>query len=330
MANKVQTLVIPFFKVDIEILNDSKVKMLRKMPAGDTLFVLWIGLLSLAMKADDPGTVELGRGIPFSPDMLSAELDIDISVVRMGLETFARLRMIEILPGDTIFVSNFEKHQALDKIRSNREATRKRVAAHRERKHLLLNSKGNSYNEDCNANVTNHVTNKEENCNGTEKNLIDINRIDINREFTTREKSESLSSFPKSSKPKFASFKSPTPSDFEHRGLDLQITDTIDYWNSKSNLPRYRYNVMTMPDAGEMRHQFDAFGEDEIKKAIDNLDKYYPLESPKYRPSAFNRFVLKSLERWTDDANPGERYEDEEQQQPKTKLSQEQLNEIFK
>jgi len=63
---------LSFIKLDIEIMNDSKIKMIRKMPDGAKLFELWIGLLCLGMKSGRPGCVEIGDGIPFSARMLSA------------------------------------------------------------------------------------------------------------------------------------------------------------------------------------------------------------------------------------------------------------------
>lgn len=318
MSNKVQTLVIPFFKVDIEILNDSKVKMLRKMPAGDTLFVLWIGLLSLAMKADDPGAVELGRGIPFSDDMLAAELDIEIQTVRMGIETFKKLRMIEVFGNGVIFVSNFEKHQALDKIRSNREATRKRVSDHRERKKLLLEDNSNSYNDDCNGIVTNHVTPEPENCNGTEKNRIELNRIDINREKSADAPKISPSPIKKvnnfkpggktkADKPKFVAGGTKQP-DIKPDSLSAQIDATIDHWNKSDKLPRCRFNTLTMPDIAAINNIFNAYGSKDIKAAIDNFVKYFDKEN--FTPSSFSRFIVGSLDRWVDDCKPWDRYED--------------------
>ena len=102
---------LSFIKLDINIMNDTKIKIIRKMPAGASLLEMWIGILCLGMKSGNPGVLEICDGIPFEPETLSAELDIDLPTVKLGIETFTRLRMIEHLHNGTMFISNFEKHQ---------------------------------------------------------------------------------------------------------------------------------------------------------------------------------------------------------------------------
>lgn len=300
MANKIQTLIIPFFKVDIEILNDSKIKLLRKMPEGDTLLVLWIGLLSLAMKADDPGTVELGKGIPFTAEMLSAELDIKITTVRMGLETFQKLRMVDMLDADTIYITNFEKHQALDKIRSNREATRKRVASHRQRVKSIAQNNSNGYNDDCNANVTNDVTNQSKNSNGTEENLIEFNRIDINREEKEYTRDER---FP----PPPPLEKITKDSEFETDTGKYNIDSMISVWNSLNNLPLFRGTSLNLKDPAEVYKSISLYSQAEVIKAIENIDGCWNL-TDEHKPGGIEKFLINSLNRWVDEVKPFDRY----------------------
>lgn len=115
---------LSFIKLDINIMNDSKVKFIRKMPDGDKLLVLWIGILCLGMKSGNPGIVEIGDGIPFTAETLAVELDIQLNTVKMGLETFAKFKMIEVWKNQEIFIVNFEKHQTLEKIRKSKEKSR--------------------------------------------------------------------------------------------------------------------------------------------------------------------------------------------------------------
>ncbi len=295
MSNKVQTLIIPFFKVDIEILNDSKIKMLRKMPAGDSLFVLWIGILSLAMKSDDPGTVELGRGIPFSPEMLAAELDMEIATVHLGLETFVKLKMIEMIHNDTIFVTNFEKHQSLDRIRQTREATRKRVAKYRERKKIEAIEHSNSYNEDCNADVTNEGKLR----NGTDKIREDYNRIDKNRD---REEQFSPSNSGAQKYQSFFSSPDPQPEEFEKFDPDVnrqRFMEIKSHWKLKPNLPSTRaLDVNTRVDS-EVLDVLAVFPNNDIFQAIDNLSKCYEKIELNWRPKSFSEFIkMKKIEKW--------------------------------
>ena len=124
---------LQFIKLDIEIMNDSKIKMIRKMPDGAKLFELWIGLLCLGMKSGRPGCVEIGDGLPFNVRMLSAELDIPETTIELGLKTFTELRMIEQFDDSTFFLSNFEKHQELEKIEIKKINERDRKRKYRDK-----------------------------------------------------------------------------------------------------------------------------------------------------------------------------------------------------
>ena len=124
---------LSFIKLDINIMNDTKIKIICKMPAGSDMLKMWLGVLCLGMKSGTPGVLEIGDGIPFEAETLSNELDIPLQTVKLGLKTFEKLKMIEYAENGTIFISNFEKHQELDKIRLGKEKTRLRVQQHRDK-----------------------------------------------------------------------------------------------------------------------------------------------------------------------------------------------------
>lgn len=129
---------LSFIKLDINIMNDTKIKLIRKMPDGDSVLVLWIGLLCLGMKSGKPGVIEVGDGIPFSDEMLSIELDIPINTVRLGLKTFQEFKMIEVWNDGQTYITNFEKHQELVKIQASKEKSRESSRKYREQLKLSL------------------------------------------------------------------------------------------------------------------------------------------------------------------------------------------------
>lgn len=124
---------ISFIKLDINILNDSKIKIVRKLPDGDKLFLLWVGMLCLAMKSARPGVLEISDGLPYNDELLAGELDLELNVVRLGLDWFVKLKMIELLENGEVFLINFSSHQALEKIEKKREQARLRKQRQRER-----------------------------------------------------------------------------------------------------------------------------------------------------------------------------------------------------
>jgi len=129
---------LSFIKLDINIMNDTKIKLIRKMPDGDSILVLWIGLLCLGMKSGRPGILELGDGIPFTGESLSVELDIPLNTVKLGLETFQHFKMIEVWENGETYLINFEKYQSLDKIEDIKIKSRESSKRYREKKKAEL------------------------------------------------------------------------------------------------------------------------------------------------------------------------------------------------
>jgi predicted phage replisome organizer len=124
---------INWIKLDINILDDQKIKIIRSYPDGNALFALWIGLLCMAMKGARAGIIEIADGLPYSLADLASALNISQKTVELGLTIFAKYRMIDIFDGNTIEVINFSKHQKLEVIEHKRELARKRTNEYRMR-----------------------------------------------------------------------------------------------------------------------------------------------------------------------------------------------------
>ncbi|MHB8337933.1 MAG: phage replisome organizer N-terminal domain-containing protein [Ignavibacteriaceae bacterium] len=128
---------LSFIKLDINIMDDSKIKFIVKLPDGDKLFRLWVGLLCLGMKSSRPGIIEIGDNIPFTTEMLANHFDMELNTVKLALETFQRFKMIEFWDDQSIFICNFAQHQQLDKIEKARGVSRLSSARYREKIKLL-------------------------------------------------------------------------------------------------------------------------------------------------------------------------------------------------
>ncbi len=129
---------ISWIKLDINILDDAKIKIIRSHPNGDSVVLLWIGLLCLAMKSSRPGTIEIADGLPYTLDDLANQFNIEKKTVEMGIALFVKYRMIEVFQGGVIDILNFSKHQSLDKIEFVREQNRVRQRRHRKSKLLAI------------------------------------------------------------------------------------------------------------------------------------------------------------------------------------------------
>lgn len=122
---------INWLKLDVNILDNSKIKIIRSYPDGDSIVVLWIGILCLAMKSPKPGFIEISDGIPYTIDDLAKLFDIEKKTTELGISLLQKFRMIDILEGGCIDVINFSREQNIEFIERQRELTRLRVAKFR-------------------------------------------------------------------------------------------------------------------------------------------------------------------------------------------------------
>ena len=145
---------IKWIKLNVDMFDDEKIKIIQSMPEGDSLLVIWIKLITLAGKTNDNGYIYIADNIPYTEEMLSVIMNKPLLTIRLAIDTFTKLQMIEA-DKKGIYLVNFEKHQSLDKMAKIKEQTRKRVAAYREKQRLSAS------NEGCNVTVTQ--------CNATDK-----------------------------------------------------------------------------------------------------------------------------------------------------------------
>lgn len=147
---------VKWIKLATALPDNRKIKQIRRLPEGDTIALMWIFLMCLAGETNDDGMVYFMPEIPYTEEMLADQFAIDINTVRLGLTTFQRFGMIEIID-DIICLPSWEKWQSVDKLSEIREQTRKRVAKHREKQKLSAG------NVTCNVTVTeSNATDKEE------------------------------------------------------------------------------------------------------------------------------------------------------------------------
>ena len=114
-----------------------KIKQIETLPEGDSIIVIWVKLLCLAGATNNGGLVYLTRDIPYSEEMLANEFRRPLNVVRLALQTFERLGMIDIF--DSVYaIANWEKYQSLEGMEKVREQNRIRKRNQRERERLEL------------------------------------------------------------------------------------------------------------------------------------------------------------------------------------------------
>ena len=124
---------VTWIKLYTDIFENRKMRIIENMEQGDSIFVIWLKLLTLAGDINEDGFLFLTKEIPYNDDLLSMQFRRPLETVQLALDTFEKFGMIEISEG-VIRVSNWEKYQNIDGMNRIREQTRKRMKEYRERK----------------------------------------------------------------------------------------------------------------------------------------------------------------------------------------------------
>ncbi len=159
---------IQWIKLKVGMFDDSKIKYIEALPERDTIITIWVKLLTLAGKYNEQGFIMLSENLPYNEEMLANEFNRPLNSVRLALQTFEKLGMIEQTQG-VIKISNWEKHQNVEGMEKIRLQTRERVRKHREQKRLEVS------NDDV-----------------TLRNATEKNREEKNREDKEEEKKEQI------------------------------------------------------------------------------------------------------------------------------------------
>lgn len=121
---------VKWIKLNVDMFDDEKIKIIQSMPEGDAILLVWIKLILLAGKTNEGGYIYISENMPYTEEMLSVVMNKPLNIIRLAIETFTKLEMIEN-DAKGIYLVNFEKHQSLEKMEKIREQTRLRVAKHR-------------------------------------------------------------------------------------------------------------------------------------------------------------------------------------------------------
>ena len=141
---------VQWIKLKVGMFDDSKIKYIEALPERDTIITIWVKLLTLAGKYNEQGYIMLSENLPYNAEMLANEFNRPLNSVRLAIQTFQKLGMVEDV--GALRITNWEKHQNVEGLEKIRQQTRERVRKHREQ---------NKLNE-CNVTVTQSNATEEE------------------------------------------------------------------------------------------------------------------------------------------------------------------------
>ena len=127
---------VKWIKIVTDIFDDEKILLIESMPDADSIIVIWFKLLCLAGKQNNRGVFLMNDRIAYTDEMFATIFRRPLNTVRMAMQVFENYGMVKII-NNTVTIPNWEKHQQLDALEAMKEASRKRVAKHREKQKLL-------------------------------------------------------------------------------------------------------------------------------------------------------------------------------------------------
>ena len=116
-----------WFKLDMDIFSNRKIKYLRRLPDGNSIVLFWVALLAEARRCNSDGKVFLTEKIPYTPELLAEEFKFEESTVNAALDAFDMLDMICTNNG-FITIVGWEDHQNAEGLAKIREQNRIRQA----------------------------------------------------------------------------------------------------------------------------------------------------------------------------------------------------------
>ncbi len=134
MASAVQ-----WIKITTDIFDDEKILLIDSMLEADKIIIIWFKLLCLAGKQNNKG-VFMFKDVPYTTQMLSTILHRDEDTIKRALTIFEDYGMIHY-ENSAIVITNWGKHQSLDKIEANAAYMREYMREYRKKQRDVANGK---------------------------------------------------------------------------------------------------------------------------------------------------------------------------------------------
>jgi predicted phage replisome organizer len=170
-----------FIKLRVDMYEDTKSKIIDRMPERDVVHYVWTRLLALAGKVNLNGELYMSKNIPYTIETLAIEFNREAAQIILALDTFIRLEMVELMADGVYVVKNFVKHQNIKVEKPVKAATKKAS------EDMVPSSKESAKNTITNNNTKAHLENDNNKVKAPSNNVISLNHVDINQGVNTNQ-----------------------------------------------------------------------------------------------------------------------------------------------
>ncbi len=155
--------IVQWIKLATDLFDDEKILLISTMPNAESILLTWIRLLCLAGKQNNKG-VFMMNDKPYTVQMLAMIMRIQVGVLDTALKVFEDYKMITYVNG-AITITNWGKHQSLDKLEANKAYMRNYMKEYRKKQKAVASG------------------NAEDKLNGKVKHKVKINSADKDLEI---------------------------------------------------------------------------------------------------------------------------------------------------
>lgn len=128
---------IKWIKLSTSMFDDKKIKLIRKLPSGDKVLLVWIQLLIEAGKCNLSGRIMLDDQVPLTDEMFAIVYDLEVQDVRHAFKTLEQFGMISFDESQAVRISNWEKHQNIEGMEQTKRLRQARNKRYQEKKKQL-------------------------------------------------------------------------------------------------------------------------------------------------------------------------------------------------
>jgi len=100
-------------KFRVDMYEDTKFKIIDMKPERDLIHYAWTRIVVLAGKVNLEGDLYMSKNIPYTVETLAIEFNREANKIKLALDVFMELEMIELTENNVYRVKNFAKHQNL-------------------------------------------------------------------------------------------------------------------------------------------------------------------------------------------------------------------------
>ena len=100
-----------YVKLRTDMYDDTKFKIIDMKSERDLIHYVWTRIVTLAGKVNLEGDLYMSKTLPYTIETLTIEFNRDEDQIKLALDVFMELEMLELIEGNVYRVKNFAKHQ---------------------------------------------------------------------------------------------------------------------------------------------------------------------------------------------------------------------------